>query len=315
MRTSGRTPEKADTVRVIGYRPQRTLAASAEIEGVGFITGARVRVRFRPRQPTPASSSTASIAHTPRPFPPASNRSPAPIAARRSGPAARGVTLVEHLLAALAGLRIDNCAVELDGPEPPGLDGSADGFVAALAAAGTVLQPARRPICTPAEPVVVSAGGATIGLHPRDEARPARQLLLDYGAFADDPAADVHARRSPRRVRPRGGVVPHVRHRGGGRGASSPGSRQAPEPGRPARVRPPRADRESAAVRRRAGPAQGARPDRRPGAVRVRPGRARGRVPLRARAERGTGPAVSCGCGRVSGHQVCKSSSRPGRGA
>ena len=41
-------PEKADPVRVIGYRPQRTLAATAELEGVGFITGARVRVRFRP---------------------------------------------------------------------------------------------------------------------------------------------------------------------------------------------------------------------------------------------------------------------------
>ena len=36
-----------------------------------------------------------------------------------------GVTLVEHALAALAGLRIDNCRIELDAAEPPGLDGSA----------------------------------------------------------------------------------------------------------------------------------------------------------------------------------------------
>ena len=39
------------------------------------------------------------------------------------------ITLVEHLLATLAGLRVDNCVIELDGPEPPGLDGSARGFV------------------------------------------------------------------------------------------------------------------------------------------------------------------------------------------
>ena len=38
---------KADTVRIIGYRHQRTLAADTVIEGVGFVTGARVRVRFR----------------------------------------------------------------------------------------------------------------------------------------------------------------------------------------------------------------------------------------------------------------------------
>jgi UDP-3-O-acyl-N-acetylglucosamine deacetylase len=82
------------------------------------------------------------------------------------GPPETGVTLAEHVLAALAGLRIDNCLIELDGPEPPGLDGSAAGFVAALFAAGAVRQTARRPIYTVAEPVVVRAPGATLALHP-----------------------------------------------------------------------------------------------------------------------------------------------------
>jgi UDP-3-O-acyl-N-acetylglucosamine deacetylase len=40
--------------------------------------------------------------------------------------------MVEHVLASLAGLQIDNCLVELDGPEPPGCDGSSLQFVEAL---------------------------------------------------------------------------------------------------------------------------------------------------------------------------------------
>jgi UDP-3-O-acyl N-acetylglucosamine deacetylase len=185
--TSGRTPEKADHLRVIGYRPQRTLAASAEIEGVGFITGAHVRVRFRPAQ----SDTGIVFQRLDRPLAPAI---PARVECvtgtdRRTtlGPAAHGVTLVEHLLAALAGLRIDNCAVEVDGPEPPGLDGSAEQFVKVLAAAGTVLQSGRRPIRTPSAPIVVSGGGATIGLHPCENAELRASYLLDYGAFAAIP--------------------------------------------------------------------------------------------------------------------------------
>ena len=40
------------------------------------------------------------------------------------------VGLVEHVLAALAGLRIDNCRIELDAPEPPGLDDLTPGLAA-----------------------------------------------------------------------------------------------------------------------------------------------------------------------------------------
>src|SRR5262249_6653209 len=91
------------------------------------------------------------------------------------------VGLVEHVLAALAGLRIDNCVVELNAPEPPGLDGSAQGFVDLLRQAGVVLQPARRAVWHVAEPVVVRQSGATLALHPleRDELR--ASYFLDYG--------------------------------------------------------------------------------------------------------------------------------------
>jgi len=48
------------------------------------------------------------------------------------------VSTVEHVMAALCGLGIDNCIVEIDGPEAPILDGSAQPYVAAIDKAGIV---------------------------------------------------------------------------------------------------------------------------------------------------------------------------------
>ena len=45
-----------------------------------------------------------------------------------------------------------------------------------------VLQSGRRAICTPEKPVVVSAGAATIGLHPATETGLRASYFLDYGA-------------------------------------------------------------------------------------------------------------------------------------
>ena len=94
------------------------------------------------------------------------------------------VMLVEHCLAALAGLRIDNCYVELDGSEPPGLDGSAAGFVAVLNDAGAVPQAARRPVWAARRTMTVAAGGATLTLYPPepgDHESLRISYLLDYG--------------------------------------------------------------------------------------------------------------------------------------
>jgi UDP-3-O-[3-hydroxymyristoyl] N-acetylglucosamine deacetylase len=55
------------------------------------------------------------------------------------------VSTAEHVLAALAGLGVDNAIVEIDGPEAPIMDGSAAPFVAAIEAVGltTLRQPRR----------------------------------------------------------------------------------------------------------------------------------------------------------------------------
>jgi UDP-3-O-acyl N-acetylglucosamine deacetylase len=91
------------------------------------------------------------------------------------------VALVEHVLAALAGLHIDNCFVELDAPEPPGLDGSSQRFIEAINAAGIRLQPARRAIYGADSKIVVAHGGATLALYPPTGSELKISYLLDYG--------------------------------------------------------------------------------------------------------------------------------------
>lgn len=54
------------------------------------------------------------------------------------------VSTVEHLMAAFSGLGIDNATIEIDGPEVPIMDGSADAFVFLLECAGIVEQSATR---------------------------------------------------------------------------------------------------------------------------------------------------------------------------
>ena len=169
-------------MRRIAYRHQRTLTRPAEVPGEGFVTGARVRLRLRPAPP----NTGVLFVRTDLPGTPAAVPARAGFVTdtdRRTtlGPPGSGVTLVEHVLAALAGLRVDNCVVELDGPEPPGLDGSAWGFVRAVAAAGVELQPARRPVLAAADPVVVSRNGATVALHPADGPGLRISYILDYG--------------------------------------------------------------------------------------------------------------------------------------
>jgi UDP-3-O-acyl N-acetylglucosamine deacetylase len=65
---------------------------------------------------------------------------------RRTTLAANGaqVEMVEHILAALFGLQIDNCQVCVDAPEMPGGDGSCAPVVEAIVAAGVVEQAVQR---------------------------------------------------------------------------------------------------------------------------------------------------------------------------
>lgn len=126
--------------RLPQVRLQRTLAQPATVSGYGYWSGHDVQVEFRPARPDtgvvfvradlgPEVRIPAHIAHrveTPR---------------RTTLRSKTGsVEMVEHILAALAGLCIDNCEVHVTAPEMPGCDGSSLAFVQALDGAGVVEQ-------------------------------------------------------------------------------------------------------------------------------------------------------------------------------
>jgi UDP-3-O-[3-hydroxymyristoyl] N-acetylglucosamine deacetylase len=82
------------------------------------------------------------------------------------------VRTVEHLLAALASMGIDNARIEVDGPEIPLLDGSALGWVKAIAQVGPMVQSSPRQQCPPIqEPLWVREDDAFVVALPADEPR------------------------------------------------------------------------------------------------------------------------------------------------
>ncbi len=121
-------------------RCQRTVRKPVAVEGFGYFSGRDIRVEFRPAV---AGSGVTFIRADLSP----AARVPVSPALRVDVPRRttlqwRGVRveMVEHVLAALAGLEIDNCDVWVSAAELPGCDGSALAFVEALDAAGTVDQ-------------------------------------------------------------------------------------------------------------------------------------------------------------------------------
>ncbi|HOV92838.1 MAG TPA: bifunctional UDP-3-O-[3-hydroxymyristoyl] N-acetylglucosamine deacetylase/3-hydroxyacyl-ACP dehydratase [Candidatus Kapabacteria bacterium] len=123
---------------------QRTIQKSVSLTGIGLHTGNHSTITFHPAPPNHGYSFIRSD-----------------IAEKIEIPAlvdyvvdlSRGTTLgignievhtVEHVLAALAGLRIDNCIIELSANEPPVFDGSSIDYVNALLEAGIEEQDAER---------------------------------------------------------------------------------------------------------------------------------------------------------------------------
>jgi len=90
------------------------------------------------------------------------------------------VEMVEHVLSALAGLKIDNCDILVDRAEMPGMDGSSLPFVEALREAGTVQQNATRRITRVTESVRVGNAQSWIQIEPSESDRYELCFQLDY---------------------------------------------------------------------------------------------------------------------------------------
>lgn len=76
------------------------------------------------------------------------------------------VGTVEHLLSALAGAGIDNALVEINGPEVPAMDGSAEPFVFLIDCAGVAIQDAPRRVIEILKPVSTGDRAKSATLQP-----------------------------------------------------------------------------------------------------------------------------------------------------
>ena len=136
---------------------QHTIRKAVGIEGVGLHSGKVARVTL---SPAPADAGIAfRVRSTGERIPARAESVVNAHYATTVGVNGTRIQTVEHLMAAVSGLGIDNLDIEVDGPEIPALDGSAKPFVALLALAGRVQQSARiRPLTLPCALRVGSSG-------------------------------------------------------------------------------------------------------------------------------------------------------------
>jgi len=123
---------------------QRSIAKAVTLTGVGLHTGKNVTMTFKP---APEDYGYAFVRTDIEGHPVIEAEANYVVNTQRGTNLEKdGVKIhtSEHVLAALVGMQIDNCIIELDAPEPPIMDGSAKFFVEAIEKAGVVIQEADR---------------------------------------------------------------------------------------------------------------------------------------------------------------------------
>lgn len=157
-----------------------TLSAPAVCAGIGLHTGARVRMVMKP---APVGS---GIVFERSDLDVADARVPARREFVRStdlgttlvNDSGASAATVEHLMAAFAGLGVDDVIVELDGPEVPAMDGSSAPFVDLMLQVGLKQSPAPRRAIQVLKTVEVEDGARTASFLP--SVKPAIDVTIDF---------------------------------------------------------------------------------------------------------------------------------------
>jgi UDP-3-O-acyl N-acetylglucosamine deacetylase len=162
-------------------RRQQTIARPCAVSGFGYWSGQDAVVEFHP---APPHTGVVFV----RDDVPAFNRIAARVQHRVEVPrrtalaeGAARVEMIEHVMAALAGLQIDNCEVHVAAAEIPGCDGSSQPFVSALLEAGITPQDASRPRLIVTEVTRVGDENAWVEMRPVKGDRLSLTYKLDYG--------------------------------------------------------------------------------------------------------------------------------------
>ncbi len=150
-------------------RLQRTLKREVSFEGIGLHTGRHSKVRLRP-----ASRDTGIIfIRTDKDLAIRASINSVTDTAFSTTLGYNGIKIrtVEHILAALYGLGIDNLFIEINGPEIPILDGSSIELTNLILKGEIAKQSKKRPYIRITNPVVINDGYAKIIALPHNGRR------------------------------------------------------------------------------------------------------------------------------------------------
>jgi UDP-3-O-[3-hydroxymyristoyl] N-acetylglucosamine deacetylase len=166
-------------------RYQRTIGRVVSCEGIGLHSGELSRVRF---VPAPVDTGIIFISHHDGHKVTIRAEASHVISTNFSTTLGKdGVIIktVEHLMAAMAGLKIDNLYVEVEGPEIPILDGSAWPFVKLFQTARIIKQGKRQPYLKIEKPIVISEGERAIKINPSDHFAITYTMSFDHPLFPE----------------------------------------------------------------------------------------------------------------------------------
>jgi UDP-3-O-[3-hydroxymyristoyl] N-acetylglucosamine deacetylase len=149
---------------------RHTLAREVSVQGVTLHAGVPSRLRLLPSEPGTGIQfrrvDLDGAAAIPALW---SNVSATRLGTVLQGPDGSTVGVVEHLLSALAGAEIDDCVIEVEGPEPPLLDGDALSYLVLIDAAGLHAH-ATRQVIRLNRPLEVASASGSASLTPANVA-------------------------------------------------------------------------------------------------------------------------------------------------
>lgn len=170
---------------------QTTLKRDVPFVGTGLHSGRPARITLRPAEAGHGIRFRRTDVTGADPVVPARYDavSDTTLNTRLSNPAGTTVSTVEHLMAALAGTGVHNALIDIDGPEVPIMDGSAQRFVRDILAAG--LRDLHAPLLAwrVTREVTLSEGDVTATLAPHDG------MTIDFEIDFPDAAIGRQARR------------------------------------------------------------------------------------------------------------------------
>lgn len=161
-------------------RNQQTLAAPVTCSGVGLHSGQPVTITLRPAPPNSGVVFVNRNGHAGASLPASIEyRVPTELCTAISGNGFQ-VKTIEHVLAALSGLEVDNVYIDVTAGEVPVMDGSAAPFVRLMQSVGVVAQNRKQPYLKIMAPLEVSEGSKRVRIEPSATPRITYSIHYDH---------------------------------------------------------------------------------------------------------------------------------------